>query len=172
MPEAGSLAQAGAIVVWVEQQAGGARALLLFAGSHHGLPGAAALTRGQAERFKLPGEKILSFLANGLEETEEAGWRIVASDPAARDSAGQVARALTALGKALPRRYLWTDPEKAYHLTHAIAQTLEGIPLVRSKDVKEWKARATLLAPLEPCHRLEAAFGSEEGEARAVLECG
>lgn len=166
------LAGSKAVVGLLETEPGGAKAFVLVDGAGRlGLPGMASWGWGVAERRSLPGEKLLALLSSDLPRLDAEGWQGVASDSGTAEAARPLLGPLEELRRLPGHGALWVQPGPAAKLADGIASALEAIPLMRRSEVRQWRAAATLLAPLASCSAITGWVGEDPGEVELVLRC-
>jgi hypothetical protein len=114
------------------------------------------------ERWRLPGQGLAGLLLRRLPKRNVEGWQIVAIDNPSVRRARRLIPKLTALappdGSEPPTGRLvlglWFEPRPTLRLVARVRQTLEKIPLVDRRQVREWRDAEILLEPLKPCQRV------------------
>jgi len=153
---------------------GGDRAAALFGDRIEGLPAAAVFHRPGRERWRLPGEGLLSLLGRDLPEEEVDGWGIVAYDEAtlesARDLLGSLDEVRADEGGGPGLVYgLWLAPGPARRTMEGVADLLESVPLLGRRRARPWRDRATLLEPLGRFEHISVEVGRDPGQLRIAF---
>lgn len=123
----------------------GERALLFFDGGEGAIPSVVSIARG-AERFELPGERLLGRLGGEVVEVSRGDWLLAAYSESDLD---RVFHRLDRLASPVPvGRAVRLAAGPVSRMSRALGTTLEEIPIIGKREAARWMALARLLEPL------------------------
>lgn len=138
----------------------GTRALLVLSelpGDVQGVPAVVVAQRGPGPRWRLPGEGLIEFVGEGVQELVADGWSLAAYDRGSLTAAQALLPELDAFysaSRGVVRSAGDLDLVKARDQLAAVVQMLERIPVVGDLEAQRWLAVLHLLSTLESVDRL------------------
>jgi hypothetical protein len=170
---AGPLAEpAAGVLLMTERRSAGFRASAILGpgqGSLRGLPSAVTLAQDGVEAPALPFERLYSLLGIKRQRARVGGWELVASDRLAlgrgRELLPEVENAVSVDGLALAYS---VDLDVVRAVSDDLEKKLRGLPLPATREVRQWRGAALILAELRAYRRWTLEV-TENGEARSRL---
>lgn len=118
-------------------------------GSTYELPGMASIYPTGADRWTLPGEKLLKWTGRRIQKAEHGGWSVAALDA---ESLGRAEGLVAHLGGVLEEKHLawalWLDLDGGLREIRRIADTIGELPLVSPRRRRRWSDAVAVLTPM------------------------
>lgn len=149
-----------------------ARALGLVPGveSIGGLPGALAVHSG-SRRWRLPGERVLDLIGDGVRRETVGGWKVAGLDHESLARGSAVVDFAGALAEHPPLSVaVWIEVREARRLVVQVVEALEAIPVIGEREARRWRAAAEVLRPFARYERLTALVSTQPAAVLARLE--